>query len=81
MSLERVFQMLAIFTVKDEEGESNELCYEKVFKLWVVKDNENVIQDIHERMYLVLGKGGMRNVKVFAVLNETMTVKKNMTKI
>ena len=40
--------------------------------LWT--DNENVMQGIQERMYVIFGKGGIKNVKVFAVLNETMTV-------
>ena len=53
---------------------SNELCCERVLKLGLWTDNGNVMQGIQERMYVIFGKGGIKNVKVFAVLNEIMTV-------
>ena len=55
---------------------SNELYCERVLNLWIVDrtDNGTVMQGIQERMFVVFVNGGIRNVKVFAVLKETMTV-------
>ena len=46
-------------------------CSLKVVDLFKEID---VMQGIQERMYVIFGKGGIKNVKIFAVLNETMTV-------